>query len=90
MFLESSRYYKQETVGIVVNGNRVVKALTLRKLPTVSGKATVIKANDRLDVMSQRQYNDSTKYWHIADANTELEANNLIEKTGRTIIVPEQ
>jgi hypothetical protein len=40
--------------------------------------------------MSQRQYKDSTMYWHIADANTELEANNLVKKIGRTIIVPEQ
>ncbi|MGE5418480.1 MAG: hypothetical protein ACM3N1_00085 [Accumulibacter sp.] len=90
MFLESSRYYKQETVDAVVKGNRVVKALTLRRLLTVSGKATVIKANDRLDIMSQRQYKDSTKYWHIADANTELEANNLVKKIGSIIIVPEQ
>jgi hypothetical protein len=42
MFLESSRYYKQETVDAVVKGNQVVKALTLRILPAVSGKPTVI------------------------------------------------
>ncbi len=90
MFLESSRYYKQETVDAIIKGGRVVKALTLRRLPAVSGKATVIKGNDRLDIMSQRQYKDSTMFWHIADANTELEANNLVKKTGRTIIVPEQ
>jgi len=90
MFLESSRYYKQETVDAVVKDNRVVKVLTLRRLPAVNGKATVIKGNDRLDIMSQRQYKDSTMYWHIADANTELEANNLVKKIGRIIFVPEQ
>ncbi len=92
MFLESSRYYKQKTVDTVVKGGRIVKVLTLRRLPVAKGKATVVvvKGNDRLDIMSQRQYRNPAMFWHIADANTELEANNLIKKTGRTIIVPEQ
>jgi ribosomal 50S subunit-recycling heat shock protein len=90
MFLESSRYYKQRTVDTVVKGGRIVKVLTQRRLTAVNGKATVIKGNDRLDIISQRQYKNSAMFWHIADANTELEANNLVKKTGRTIIVPEQ
>ena len=49
---------------------------------------------DRLDVMAQRKYSDGTKFWHIADANTELEANDLVkprvnDKETREINVPE-
>ncbi len=90
MFLESSRYYEQQTVDAVLKDGRSVKALTLRRLPAVKGKETVMKGNDRLDIISQRQYGISAMFWHIADANTELEANNLVKKAGRIIILPEE
>lgn len=90
MFLESSRYFKQKTVDVVTRVERTVKVVTLRRLPVITGKPTVIKANDRLDIIAQRQYNGPTMFWHVADANSELEANNLVKRTGRTIIVPEQ
>lgn len=90
MFLESSRYYKQKVVDAVVKEGRTVKAITLRRLPFVSGKPTVVKADDRLDIMAQRQYNDPAMFWRIADANTELQANELVKETGRVIEVPEQ
>ena len=28
--------------------------------------------------MAHRKYKDGTKFWHVADANTELEANDLV------------
>jgi hypothetical protein len=90
MLLESSRYYKLKTVDAVTKDGRTVKALTLRRLPAVNGNPTVIKGNDRLDIMAQRQYNNATMFWHIADANTELQANDLVKETGRIIKVPEQ
>jgi hypothetical protein len=90
MFLDNSRYFKQKTVDVVTKDGRQVKAVTLRRLPVVSGKPTVIKGNDRLDIIAQRQYNDATMFWYIADANTELEANNLVKKIGRIISVPDK
>lgn len=90
MFLESSRYYKMKSIDLVTKDGKTVKAVTLRRLPSVSGKKTVVKGNDRLDIMAQRQYGNPTMFWHIADANTELHANDLVIKTGRVINVPEQ
>ncbi len=90
MFLESSRYYKVETVEVVLKDGRTVKAVKLRRLPEITGTPTVVKANDRLDIMAQRQYNDPTRFWHIADANTELQANDLMAETGRIIQAPER
>ena len=90
MFLETSRYYKQKIVDAVAKDGRQVKALTLRRLPSVNGKPTVIKGNDRLDIMAQRQYKNPTMFWHIADANTELQANDLVRESGRIIKAPEQ
>lgn len=52
-------------------GGKVV-AVKLRRLPYVPGKLTEAKGTDRLDIMAHRRYKDGTKFWHIADANTEL------------------
>lgn len=90
MFLESSRYYRQKSVDTAAKEGRTVKAVTLRRLPPVSGKTTEVKGNDRLDIMAQRLYKNPTMFWRIADANTELQANELVKKSGRSIKVPEQ
>lgn len=90
MFLENSRYYQQPFVDAVNRNGKPVKALSLRRLPPVSGDFHIVKGNDRLDIIAQRQYNDPTWFWHIADANTELEANNLVRETTRVIVIPQQ
>jgi len=90
MFLESSRYYKQTVVDTVAKDGRTVRAITLRRLSAVSGQPTVVKGNDRLDIVAQRQYGNPTMFWYIADANTELQANDLVREAGLEIKVPEQ
>lgn len=89
MFLERSRYYKVKKSEVELASGRTVKAVLLRRLPTVEGVATVVKENDRLDIFAQRRYEDPTRFWHIADANTELKATDLVAETGRKILVPE-
>ena len=56
----------------------------------IMGIHTTIKESDRLDIMAQRHYDNPTMFWHIADANSELQANDLVTESGRTIIVPAQ
>ena len=90
MFLENSRYYQQPLVDALSRNGKPVKALSLRRLPPARGSPHTVKGNDRLDIIAQRQYNDPTWFWHIADANTELEANHLVRETLRVIIVPQQ
>jgi hypothetical protein len=95
MFLANSRYFELKTVEAKDAKGRTVTAVTLRRLPFAPGTETVVKGNDRLDVMAQRKYSDPTKFWHIADANTELEANDLLDqrdhlKEARIIDVPEK
>ena len=88
MLLKSSRYYKLKTVDGVKKDGQTVKTLTLRRLPSVGTISTDIKGNDRLDIMAQRRYQNGTMFWHIADSNTELQANELVKTAGRTIEVP--
>lgn len=79
MFNEASRYAKQKTVEVKLENGRKANAITLRRLPPTTGAPTLLKANDRLDVIALRKYKNSSKFWHIADANTELEARDLIK-----------
>lgn len=90
MFLERSRYFRQGLVDAVNQNGQTVKAISLRRLPVVGGDARAIKESDRLDIMAQRQYQNPTWFWHIADANTALEANELVEQPLNVIIVPNQ
>lgn len=90
MFTQSSRYSKLETVDVTTHDGHSVRAVKFRRLPDINGRDTMVKDHDRLDIIAQRQYDDPTWFWHIADANTDLEANHLIKQTGRVIKVPER
>jgi hypothetical protein len=90
MFLDSSRYAKVGAVTVTDENGRQVKAVMLRRLPYVAGKPTVAKGNDRLDIIALRQFKDASLFWHVADANTELEANKLVDEVGETILVPDR
>jgi hypothetical protein len=90
MFTESSRYFQLQTVDATTSDGREVKAVMLRRLPYVPGKATVVKGNDRLDVMAERAFKNPTLFWHIADANTELDSRDLVEEAARVILVPDK
>lgn len=92
MFLESSRYFKQKQVNVTTRDGRLITAVSLRRLPQVEGSPLMVKGNDKLDMIAQNQYNNPTMFWHIADANTELKANDLVKKTDyiKTIKVPDQ
>lgn len=48
-----------------------------------------MRAHDQLDALSEARYGgDATRYWHIADANSELEAAELTREPGRVIDLP--
>lgn len=89
MFLSSSRYAGVAQDVVTVRGVAVT-VVRLRRLPAVDGDSTVVVGNDRLDVIADRRYGDPTWSWHVADANTELEARRLVETPNRVIEVPGQ
>ena len=100
MFNDSSRYAKQKTVEVRLENGRTANAVTLRRIPPTDGVITEVKGGDRLDVTALRKYKNSTMFWHLADANTELQANDLVKSEPpenalvspvvRTILVPEK
>jgi nucleoid-associated protein YgaU len=90
MFLKNSRYFGLPTASGTDRRGRPVQGVRLRRLPPTPGIELQVKDKDQLDVMSERRYKDATRYWHIADANSELEANELVRVAGRRILVPEK
>jgi hypothetical protein len=86
-FLPSSRYAQLATVDVPAPKGRVATIIKLRRLPATDGDLTVIQLHDRLDVLAHEHYNDSTEFWHIADANSELDAAELAVPNN-TIKVP--
>ncbi len=93
MFLESSRYYDLKSIKVKTPEGRETTAVVFRKFPSFSEtnvKRVAIQEGDRLDVIAYREYNDATRFWHIADANTELQACELTKEINRVISIPEQ
>ena len=89
MFGKKSRYSGRETVEGKDRMGRTVQAVKLRPLPTVNGVDMTVADHNQLDVMGETLYADAAGFWHIADANSELEAGELVCVNGRIIQVPE-
>lgn len=89
MFLSNSRYASVATITVHTHEGREVTAVRLRRLPAASGEPYTVTRSDRLDIIARRRYSDATRYWRVADANTELEAAALTARPGRVINVPE-
>lgn len=89
MFLESSRYARARRDEVKTLDGRAITIVRLRRLPDVEGRPTTVRECDRLDILAQQAYDDPTRFWHIADANSELRARALDSTPGRAITVPE-
>lgn len=90
MFLDNSRYARVPTVTVIQRDGSTVSAVKLRRLPPTAGDPHTVIGIDRLDIMAQRKYADGTRFWHIADANSELQAGDLVATPGRVIAEPGQ
>lgn len=89
MFLKNSRYADLPTVAVPnPHGEGQVAMVRLRRLPQTPGEPRTVRAADALDAMAEAASGDATRYWHIADANTEIEAAQLARRPGRVIQVP--
>jgi hypothetical protein len=88
VFLDSSRYAKVRMVNVQAGGGRTMSALALRRLPMTSGEPHAVTDNDRLDLLAHSVVADGTRWWHVADANTALDARELTAEMGAVIRVP--
>ena len=91
-FDKNSRYVDQPTVEVRMTSGQRVQALKLRRLPEATGDPIEVKDHDRVDLLAHKYLGEGTRFWQLADANTELEANHLMlrvnEEQPRVIRVP--
>jgi|UPI0003652322 hypothetical protein len=78
MFLKTSRYANTPQIQMALPDGTQINAVQLRTIPSTPGDLTPVTSNDRLDVIAYRMYSDATRYWHVADANSALDANDLL------------
>ncbi len=88
MFARNSRYKNLPTVSARREDGTEVAAVKLRLPGQPASRAAVITQGDQLDFIAERRYGGATRYWYIADANSELEANSLTQEAGRIIQTP--
>ena len=88
MFLDTSRYAAVTRDTVQTGSGRTVSAIRLRALPPAAGEPYTVIDRDRLDLLAQARYGDDSRFWHIADANTALDARALMVETGSVIAVP--
>ncbi len=90
MFKPDSRYADIPTVTVRDSTGREVTAVRLRRLPQTQGQNVTVTAADQLDVIADQCYADASRVWHVADANSELDARDLLLPVGRLLTVPER
>lgn len=91
MFTPNSRYAEIPTAAARDSEGRETSYVTLRRLPETPGAPErVTVATQRPDLLAERRLRDATRFWRIADANTELDARDLTRSAGRTVLVPER
>lgn len=88
MFLDTSRYAKVAQDEVALPDGRTTRAIRLRRLPPTAGDAHTLHDHDRLDLLAQARYADGTRFWHIADANSDLDARTLCTEAGVELNLP--
>jgi hypothetical protein len=89
MIFKGSRYEKVGVSQSVDARGRTVTALKIRFIPpTPAGFFNTVNASDRLDLLAYRFYRNPEKFWLIADANTEMDPEDLLAEPGRVILIP--
>jgi hypothetical protein len=88
VFLDTSRYAAVAQDTVQTGAGRTGDAIRLRALPPTAGDPYTVLERDRLDLLAQPRYTDDTKFWHVADANTALDARELTAQSGAVIAVP--
>jgi hypothetical protein len=88
VIFKGSRYEKVGAIQVTDASGRVVSALRLRIIPpTPAGFVHTMRDGERLDLLAAKYYGNPEKSWLIADANPEIDPDDLLEP-GRSILIP--
>lgn len=88
MIFKGSRYQNTGTYSVTDSSGRNINALKIRFIPaTPAGYYHTFTADQRLDTISYGFYRNPEKFWLIADANSEMDPEDLLEP-GRQLLIP--
>ncbi len=89
MFFKGSRYEKVKNYKFKrIDGSEIV-IRQKRKIPEPAAKLIhTVQEGERTDILAHRYYNDPLKFWKLADGNSEMNAENLLDDPGEKIIIP--
>ena len=88
MIFKGSRYQNIPTYTVAGPGGDPVTALRIRFIPdTRAGFLHAYSTDERLDLLAYRFYRNPEKFWLIADANSEMDPEDLLEP-GRQLLIP--
>jgi hypothetical protein len=88
MIFKGSRYEKVRVLQITGQVGQTVSYLAMREIPaTAAGYRHTVKTGERLDILAYNFYRNPEKFWLIADANTEMDPEDLLE-VGRQLLIP--
>ena len=92
LFPPGSRYFGIGAATFVTDDGETEIYLKRRFLPPLEGLLSLqqytVTQNERLDHLAFRYLGDAEQFWRIADANTAMNANDLVTPAGRTIQIP--
>lgn len=88
MVFQGSRYQGIDAYQVVDSAGRRVSALKIRFIPpTPAGFRHTFNGSERLDLLAYKYYRNPEKFWLIADANTEMDPEDLMDP-GRQLLIP--
>jgi nucleoid-associated protein YgaU len=88
LIFKGSRYQNVGVYRVTDSAGNNVTALKIRFIPpTPAGFLHTFTADDRLDLIAYQYYKNPEKFWLIADANTEMDPEDLLEP-GRQLLIP--
>lgn len=88
MIFKGSRYEKVGVYQVTTESGQIVNALAIRFIPpTPAGYLHTFTSDERLDLLAFTFYRNPEKFWLIADANTEMDPDDLLEP-GRQLRIP--
>jgi hypothetical protein len=89
MFFKGSRYEKVGGAQLTNADGRVVTYKKIRFIPNTPARFYhLVVQSERPDLLAFRYYRDPLKFWHIADANPVMLAEELTAQPGQYILIP--
>jgi hypothetical protein len=89
----NSRYHHVGTTVREGQDGQPIVYLKRRFVPPpeqyLSQQAHLVKHRERLDNITADYLGDPEQFWQIADANAAMKPQELTEKTGRKLIIPQ-